>query len=590
VLAAAACTQTAQVQTRTLTIHAPRACAPGAAPFALFQPLGDFSPAGSPPSVSLDDVGSVVAGFPAGTQEIVATVTDATNADWDAHAILAASGDVDLLALPRGSPCALTDALPARSGAILGAVDEGHVLVVGGTASTSGGAVPGTGLVDLTRGTVATLAVGLLTPRTNATVTAWSGGAVVAGGTQPPSAGGNTEASFELFASSSGDFTGQKYALSQARARHGATVLASGETLLVGGVDGSGAILGSMEAIDPVGQRARTAGLATLAVPRADPIVMRLASGEILVAGGVDGSGALVSTVEWFPADGSMASVPTQTLPASTHEAFVPLAAGGALAVVAPDSSSSAAPNVWVVSASHAVQAATSVSALTDPRLLAGTAGAPILWTGDRWLVWQPWSGSFTALLSAIDAPGPSADPVATPEPGLGVWMDGQSVFALRFGTRGPYATTSVSGSSPLLLADASLTAPDALVLPGISSGISFDPSTGLSLQAGASVFVTDATFASFTLDANTPGSAPPAVVLRDDAGNETTVDAAACGFTSSGTLRVVRAGDVLEASAGGGTLRPCSAVPASGARVSIGFRGEGKGTSVIASVSITRT
>ncbi len=65
-------------------------------------------------------------------------------------------------------------------------------------------------------------------------------------------------------------------------------------------MDLDGNVLASLEAIDPVAQRARTGGLALLAVPRADPVVLRLASGEILVAGGVDATGLPVSTLEWF--------------------------------------------------------------------------------------------------------------------------------------------------------------------------------------------------------------------------------------------------------------------------------------------------
>jgi hypothetical protein len=575
------------VQERTVTIHAPGACQPGASPYALFQPLGDFEPAGSPPSLPLASVGSVLAGFPASTEEVVATVTDKTGADWAAHAILAPTGNVDLLALPFGMPCALTDPIAARTGAVLGAIDPGHVLVVGGT----GGVTPPTALVDLTRGTVGTLAVGLLTPRSEATVTAWSGGAVVAGGVGPASAGGETLDTFEIYDSSSGDFTGQTYTLSQARTRHGAAVLVTGETLLVGGVDGSGAVLGSMEAIDPSTQRARTAGLASLAVPRADPVVMRLASGEILIAGGVDATGAPVTTLEWFPSDGSAAVAGTQELVASSNEAFVALGAGGALAVIAPDTPTAGFQSVWVISADHGLQAATPIpGSLTVPLLFQGAEQEPLLWTGDRWLVWQPWAGSFIPFTPAIGLAGPTGDPIASPEPGLAVWTDGTSVHALRFGTRGPYATTPatlVPGTSGF-----AFTAPDRLVLEGASGPVTFDAQTGrLTLQPGASAFVTDATYASFTLDAETPGNAPPpAIVLRDDAGNETVLDGSVCSFAPGGTIHLERDGNGVSASAGGGTLVPCTVAPVAGARVSIGVRGEGSSVSVVQALVVTRT
>ena len=583
-----ACNGSTNVETRTVTLHAPAACAVGTSsyalgksPYALFDPLGDFPPVEALPSLPLSETGTVLAGFPANTEEVVATVTGAS-AQWEAHALLPSSGPVDLLALPSGFPCALTDPIDARVGGALGAVDELHLLVAGGTSSTG---VPRTDLVDLARGVVTALPGGLLDPRTGPTITPFSGGAVVAGGT---SLEGNAP-SFELYSTSAGDFDGETYPLSQARVRHGAVALAGGDTLLVGGVDANGDVLGSMEAIDPIARRARTGGLAFLSVPRADPVVVRLASGEILVAGGVDASGAPVSTIEWFTADGSQLER-TRALVASSHEVFVPLAAGGALAVIAPDAVTPGFQNTWIISAGGAIAAAASIEgALTDPRLLQGTEQEPVLWTGDRYLVWQPWQGAFAALDSAIGAPGPSGDPIASPEPGLGVWLDGTTVRALRFGTRGPYATTS----SPLFAgADGTaFTAPDQLVSTDASGPITFDPDAGLTLESGASVFVTDATFASFTLDAETPGNLAPAFVLRDDAGNETVLNAAACGLASGESFHVEREGGVVRASVDGGALATCGLSPASGSRVSVGVRGAASTpSSVVRSLVLTRT
>ena len=371
----------------------------------------------------------------------------------------------------------------------------------------------------------------------------------------------------------------------------------SGETLLVGGVDASGRILGSMEAVDATTSppHSRTGGLAVLAEPRVGPVVMRLASGEILVAGGsLDTMGTPASTLEWFPPDAGPAVRAPAALVASKVRAFLPLDAGGALAVIVPDAPTPGFQNVWVISADGGLLPATPIEgALTDVRLFDGPEQEPILWTGDRWLVWQPWAGAFTALASAIGASGPTGDPVATTEPGLGAWLDGATgtVHALRFGTpRGPYATTPTS--TPLLLSTTDSTAPDRLVLAGTVGPVTFDPTAGLSLQPGASVFVTDATFASFTFDAETPGAVPPAVVLRDTSGNETILDPSVCPFTPGTSLHLERDGGSVRASAGGGPLVTCTAAPASGARVSIGVRGAGTGTgtSVVRAVVVTRT
>ncbi|MGO8997724.1 MAG: hypothetical protein ACLQVI_30775 [Polyangiaceae bacterium] len=612
VLALAGCNSNPVVQTRTVTIYAPQACASPPSPYALgtspsvlFQPLGDFQPQSSLESVPLSEVGAALSGFPSDTQEVTAMVsgTGATSAAWAAHSLLASMGNIDLLALPSGTPCTLTDPIGASAGAVLGAIDEGHVLIVGGTPSTDGGAVPATTLIDLTQGTVATLPLGLLIPRTEATVTAWSGGVVVAGGVGLQSTALGTLNTFEIYDTSFGDFTRPPGTLSQARARHGAAVLVSGETLLVGGVDGDGGILGSMEAIDPSTGTSRTAGLAPLAYPRADPIVMRLASGEILVAGGVDGNGVPVPELEWFPADGSqwMGGPENATLVASSNEAFIPLGAGGALAVIAPDANGAdggvddggTSVNVWGISAEHGLFPATSIGgSLTDVSLFAGDEGAPILWTGDRWLIWQPWVNAFASLTSAIGAPGPTGDPIASPEPGLGVWTDGTSVFALRSGTRGPYAATL-----PLVFTDtanmsfAKYVAPDQLISSG---ALTLDSTSGLTLQPNASVFITDATFASFTLtlDLAQPGEAPPTIVLRDDTGTETVLDGTACSLTPGSTLQtlqIVRDGsNTVSASVNGGVPAACTIAPAPGARVSIGLRGGADG-SVVQSLAVMR-
>ena len=577
-----ACTKSPRVETRAVTLHAVASCAPGAGAYGLYSPFGDFQPTSSPPSLPLANVGAELAGMPDDTREVVVDVIDGES-QWRAHSLVPASGDVDLLLLAYQSPCALTDSIDARTGAALGAVDATHVLVAGGSAN---GAVPATAIVDLARGTVRSLVAGLLVPRAKASVTAWSGGAVVAGGVRPDT--NETLASAEVFASGAGDFDGQVITLSEPRTRHGAVVLANGQTLLVGGVGSStsAAVLGSMEIVDASAHRAQTTKLASLAVPRADPHVMRLASGEILVAGGFDADGNPVSTLEWFKSDASAASHTTQELVASSHEAFVPLGAGGALAVIAPDSQPTGFQNVWVISAAGGLEAATPIDgALSDVRLFDGTDQAPVLWTGDRWLVWDPWAGAFAALAPAFAAAGPTNEPSASPEPGLGVWTTGSTVHALRFGARGPYVATT----APFLASDTSFTAPDRLASVGPQSAITFDATAGLSLQSGASVFVTDATFASFALDAETPGASPPAVVLRDSEGNETVLDSSTCPSTPSSTLHVERDGDTVRASSGKGALVTCTIAPASGARVSIGVRGEGEAASVVRSVVITR-
>jgi hypothetical protein len=126
-------------------------------------------------------------------------------------------------------------------------------------------------------------------------------------------------------------------------------------------------------------------------------------------------------------------------------------------------------------------------------------------------------------------------------------------------------------------------------VLAGAPGPASFDATTGLTLQPGAGVFATDATYAAFTLDAQTPGKAPPAIVLRDEAGHESVLDASACALSAGTAIHVERDGAIVRASVDGGALSTCSVAPAASARVSVGVRGQGSAPSVVRALAITR-
>jgi hypothetical protein len=75
--------------------------------------------------------------------------------------------------------------------------------------------------------------------------------------------------------------------LRTARSVHTATALATGEVLVVGGMTAGGGSLGRVELFDPV--QATTAEVASLATPRAGHTATRLADGRVLVAGGYNG-------------------------------------------------------------------------------------------------------------------------------------------------------------------------------------------------------------------------------------------------------------------------------------------------------------
>ena len=513
---------------------------------------------------------------------LVADVTQPNPAAaWLGVGAVPPSGPVDLLLLPRGAACPLTSTLERRVDGAVAALDETHVLVAGGM--TARGQVPRTFVADLARGTLAALPVGLgarrlsptITPFDAAAVGVFTGevGALVAGGAEPSSKAPLATAEVYL---AGGDFAAEKIELNDARADHGAVRLAAGETLLVGG-RGPAGLLATLEAVEPRSRRARTGGLAGLAAPRARPTVLRLASGEVLVAGGEDARGAPVGTLEWLAPDASRSTLPRRELPAARGATFVALAGGGALAVLPPPQGAPAGwKSVWVVGADGSIEPQLPLQDLepASVSLFQAGDGAPLLYTGRRWLRWQPWFGAFQQLLDAPEASagasGPRGGALAAPDPGLAVWLedrdDTTSLRAFRHGSRGAYAPVP----RPLLVKDEGTLAPDRAASRG---DLRFDVTRGLLLREGASVFLPDVTFTAVTIELRVT-AASPLVVLRDAAGVERVVGGADCPeAVARDVLRVSRAGSRVTYSADEGEARACPANVGE-ARLSVGLRG----------------
>jgi hypothetical protein len=576
-----ACTKDPRVTTRTVTLHAP--CAAGAAlpptALAVYDALGDFEPASSPPGGHpAGDVGDELPEIPAAARALFVDAT-ASDRHWWGLGAVADANAVDVLMTPALTSCAWPPLAPDaaavdRTGAVLGPMGDGSVLVVGGGTSK-----PSTRIVHLDTGVLATARPDLGTPRLRASVTAFGGGGLVAGGVNPSSPSAALDEA-EVYDPALGGFDQQNpIRLSEPRADQGAVVLADGATLLVGGTPGdTSAVLASMEIVDPSTRTVRAENVATLAVARRSPAALRLASGEVLVAGGVDASGAGVTTLEWFAADASAPTKRTRDLVAGSARAYIALSGGGALAVIAPPAGAPADfDNTWVIDGEGALEAATPIAgALTRPVLFGSAGGAPVLWTGDRWLRWQPWSGAFVAL-GALDATPPDLSAsTATGDPGLAMWLDGTTwnVSALRFDTRGRYSTLG----GPLLVTDTSNLAPDPLATTGAAA---FDPSAGdLALDLGASAFVTDRDYADVRVDVDIAGGT--ILVLRDPSGAELEVGGASCPAPvadGAATLEVVRTGvnvawSLSHVTAANATAGTCSTSLAANARIAIGVRG----------------
>jgi hypothetical protein len=585
VLVASACHKSPVVTTRVVTAYVPAACAADGGAYAEYFAYGDYEPAGPPATGHLlSAVGTPLTEIDDEARSLVMTASEAERA-WEGVGPVPASGEVDVLLLPTLSSCALTNSVGERTGSTMAPIGGQRVLIVGGT----GAQVPSTYVARLDTGEVDSLGTNdLQTPRTATTVTAFGEGALVAGGL---STGNQVRDDAEVYTVASGGFVATPIPLSGPRMQHGAVVLVSGQTLLVGGLATTDptSVLGSMEIVDPTLNKSIPEGVGQLQEPRRNPTVLRLASGEILVAGGFDADGTPATTLEWFEHDGTVSlTKKPQMFVQGAGSAFVALEAGGALAVVPPPTPTPGFQNVWVIGASGAPVAATPLQGtLTNPVLFGGAGGAPVLWTGGGWLQWQPYAGSFGELAVLDDLPAVVGDATCSPDPGAAMWLDptNSQLTLLRFDTRNVYS--SLPG--PLLVAGlvtgAAETSPDEL------DAVSWNSGTGLTLQGGAA-FVTDRTYADVDISV-VVDEGPAVVALRDVLGVETDVPGEACfpGVPSGGgyTLQVQRRGGTVTWSTDGGITGTCGPLVNGDARVSVGVRAGSTMAGVVTDFSVTR-
>lgn len=578
----AACRQDTAIESRAIVVISPRSCpiAQNDA-YSVIYGYGDFRDEKvGVSSLYLRDVGKELAELPTNARSVIVDVSyPSQREEWRGISEISSSGPVNVLVWPPDKTCSLTTDVEPRIDMTFGVFGR-HVMVAGGSLP---GRVPQTFVGDLSTAIITPLSFGLGLRRSNATLTTFGISApsepalaLVAGGENPDSH--EALATAEVYAPNGagtgtvGDFETERIELSEPRTKHGAVTLATGETLLVGGVGPLGNLLTTMEVIDPKTRRQRSSGVALLAVPRTRPTVLRLASGEILVAGGFDSEDKPVPTLEWFSPDASRQTKRPADLVAGRERAFVPLEAGGALAVVIPSSAVAAFNTVWIISADGALEPGVSIDpkSLDKVVLFRGTEGAPVLWTGHAWLRFQPWSASFQPILDA-PANGPSVSSIANGDDGLALWLDnsvaGQlHVAGYRFATRSRYGVVR----TPLLMDGPAGLAPDRIA----RGSLRFDATKGLQLAAGASAFVTDVSYAGVDVDLEFSGTT--VVVLRQEDGRELEVGGAECpSSVRDGTsIRIEREGSEVRFRIDDGESQRCGAELSSESRVKIGVRG----------------
>lgn len=574
-----------ETTTRAINLHAPAACAVPDGSYARYLARGDFQPSAAMPAE--DDVvvsaSALLQNLPVASRSLLVDVLAIDDSRWVGMGLIPDTGNVDVLLWPASQTCGLTTTIPGAVDPAIGFADSRHAIVSGGR-STSVSVIPSSWIVDLGTGEVTEMPNGPLTVRERATITPIANGALLAGGvhSDDPNGFDNTA---EIWLSSSSDFEGQRIPLSFQRAEHGAVQLASGDVLLVGGIGSSGKPLGTMEIVSLKQRRGLPGGLPVL-VPRTQPTVLRLATGEILVAGGKDENGKPVGLLEILSPD-AKALRQTLPFPARTLDAFAALDAGGALLISVPDAGDPPTfANVWRLTSEHALLPLPIFPEIdktaADVRVFGASGGGAIVWSGSQWYAWEPWTETFTRLPTS---PGPKAGtPTTLPEQGMPIWLATDSgalrVTGRRFSIRNQFSTEVL----PLASLDRGPLAPDRS--PNIA-GMTFDPGAGLFLPKDTAVFVADGRYGDFVLDA-TLGDAPPVVVLRDVSGATYELGGGDCPLavgSGSGSLHVERVGAAI-GSGTAGAMNVC-AKPIPFGRVAIGFRGN---ESTLQNIRLRRT
>ena len=406
--------------------------------------------------------------------------------------------------------------------------------------------------------------------------------------------------------------------INSGRAGHGAVVLPSGETLLVGGYaeNDSRTPLTTLVAISPTAPFiCRLGRLAVLATGRIDPTVITLTDGRILVGGGT-ADGHPISTIEWLTPDAARAARAPVDLAASgainVHLAFAALPGGAVLAAGngGYNAFGQPGPQAYWVSPEGLVEVIPLPNFGSDPPdgaraplLIPASDGAPFLVLGppdaQRILRFNPWAKTPAERFESADidiaAPLPAErmpKPLAI-DPGAFVWLapegDHNSLFGLRHDTRGRYTrdlallqqTDPNDPERPLHVVPDFRPSADSLVY---DDRLRLGGDGSVPTERIASVFVTDTVYADIDLTLELESGPPPLVLLGD-----VELGGPGCAWPEPGAapeaLRVLRRGSGVILIRGG-AQRTCEAREG---RLPIGLKQGGAEPSVVTTITIRR-
>lgn len=575
--------------------------------------LGDFDASERTSDfVTSDQTGAALA-FPPATLAVTAALSFPRSSERFAAVGPYRNGaELPLLLWPNGRACELADPTdyPAPGGGQgMGTSIEHGLLLLAGSDRGQSSAVSGALVFDTSTGRAQTLAgdAQLWRPRAFASVTGFGPGFLVAGGEDPTtafSAGRRLHNTAEIFSAEEFLFDPSlEIQLGRPRSRHAAVALSETQTLLIGGRtadNGEAVATTTLELVDHTGFT-RHAGQLTVA--RISPKALLLDDGSVFVAGGYDDGDRLVPGADWIvrTEDGDFEIVASSegSFPARFDQDFVAMPGGAVLAVGGcedregePDECRACRRGCppaagwdafWIDSAHDVTELALSQAA-PRPRLLPAPDAAPYLVpeagaagfaAGEATLRFDPWGQTFTTV-APLEHPPDLDLPLVQVDAGALVWVtDAISEATLvgqRFSTRNVFAqdlelitlVSSTNARWPLHLAPGHGAGADRyarLVPREEGAGNDFV----LEVSGGASVWLTDARFADFSLEV-TLDRGDSVELLVDQSRN-------ACSWPEAGprptTLRAERTATRLALIAGD-TEAECD-VPAT--RVALGLR-----------------
>jgi hypothetical protein len=573
--------------TRTLRVYSLPACPASAGAELELAALGPFSPSNSTAEVLPLAAVDRALPFPAGTRAVAALAREQSGRYLGYGELR--SDSLALLLWPEARSCAVFEGaleagFPGRGGgqALGYAPGLDLVLAAGGDDPTSS-AVVGALTFDVATGEAFAVDASarnvLGEPRAYATVTEFGSGMLVAGGEDPihdvPEEARVLRQTAELYDAKARRFDLDLLELREARTRHAALVLASGETLLIGGRGAFGTALRALETVSPFTRTSSLSDLATLAVGRIEPVALRLTDERIFVGGGYDAQGRPVAAVERFDANATDA-VPYEAMPdipARFDRAFVAMPGGSVLAVGGCedrepefdedcDACRRGCPPAefdayWIEQTGEVRPVELSVSA-PRPLLLPGTDGSPWLFVetelGVRTLRFNPFRATFEAHADIGRVPDPKLVMPVSIAPDHFVWIgpgDLPALFGFRASTRSRYSNDVglVATTQPLDPLWPAHLSPDRAPSNGLYTERAFELEPG-----GAVVYVTDALYGDVAIEVEFDAGPPPALLF----GGATTP----CTFpdevaTSSERARFVRVGSAFSFERAG-TINRC--------------------------------